>query len=408
MSVTAGPPGLSVNLGKRGAYLNTGLPGTGLYERTRLDSAGAGPRGGDPRREADDPHAQLLELTGDELVGALDLRFAVEEDGTVGTFFPDGQALADARMLRKVRRSDSFRRAAAELRQSYVDELEREMQSILGCAGHAPEPASRAGLEARLEELSLKPEQPRTFPVPPPTLEDSRSELRAAARRAVSFWPPWTRKRRRDNYVDERLEDLHRERLNRWEQDRQLFAHQEGERVALRNRELRRAYEAQRTRLEGLLAGTGEEVAAELEHRLSGFAYPLPFEVEIAVEDGGLLALSVDLPEVEDLPRETARILASGKLSVRDRSDRQLKRDYGEAISALALTLAAHGFASSPAVTEVAVTGYTQRRDPATGREADVTVLDALVDRERFAALNLSAGEPQAMLRSFSPRLFDP
>jgi hypothetical protein len=35
-SVTIGVPGLSVNLGSSGAYLNTGLPGTGLAVRSRL------------------------------------------------------------------------------------------------------------------------------------------------------------------------------------------------------------------------------------------------------------------------------------------------------------------------------------------------------------------------------------
>jgi hypothetical protein len=32
-------PGASINLGKNGAYLNTGIPGTGLYERRRLGTA---------------------------------------------------------------------------------------------------------------------------------------------------------------------------------------------------------------------------------------------------------------------------------------------------------------------------------------------------------------------------------
>lgn len=35
-SATIGPPGASVNIGKRGTYLNTGIPGTGLYARERL------------------------------------------------------------------------------------------------------------------------------------------------------------------------------------------------------------------------------------------------------------------------------------------------------------------------------------------------------------------------------------
>ena len=37
MSATVGMRGLSVNVGKNGAYLNTGIPGTGLYDRVRIN-----------------------------------------------------------------------------------------------------------------------------------------------------------------------------------------------------------------------------------------------------------------------------------------------------------------------------------------------------------------------------------
>jgi len=38
MSATVGIKGLSVNIGQNGTYLNTGMPGTGIYDRTRLDN----------------------------------------------------------------------------------------------------------------------------------------------------------------------------------------------------------------------------------------------------------------------------------------------------------------------------------------------------------------------------------
>ena len=44
VSWTLGPRGASVGIGKRGTYLNSGIPGTGLYARERLGSSGAGSR----------------------------------------------------------------------------------------------------------------------------------------------------------------------------------------------------------------------------------------------------------------------------------------------------------------------------------------------------------------------------
>ena len=37
-----GPRGLSLTMGKRGTYINAGLPGTGLSYRERLDRSGRG------------------------------------------------------------------------------------------------------------------------------------------------------------------------------------------------------------------------------------------------------------------------------------------------------------------------------------------------------------------------------
>lgn len=40
VSTTIGPRGASVNFGKNGTYVNAGIPGTGLYERQRIDKGG--------------------------------------------------------------------------------------------------------------------------------------------------------------------------------------------------------------------------------------------------------------------------------------------------------------------------------------------------------------------------------
>jgi len=42
VSTSVGPRGASVTIGKRGIYANTGLPGTGMSYRTRLDKKATG------------------------------------------------------------------------------------------------------------------------------------------------------------------------------------------------------------------------------------------------------------------------------------------------------------------------------------------------------------------------------
>ena len=39
VSLSAGGRGASVTMGKKGSYLNTGIPGTGIYNRTKLGNS---------------------------------------------------------------------------------------------------------------------------------------------------------------------------------------------------------------------------------------------------------------------------------------------------------------------------------------------------------------------------------
>jgi len=431
VSVTGGIPGLSVNVGKRGAYLNTGIPGTGLYDRKRLDlssggssnrtpgtararsgssegatrpGGGGGSRGGAaPRAGGLSSDASILDYTGDQLVELLDLRFRVTDDGTVGTFLPDGEEILEPRILRKVRRSAAFRAEAEMLRESFVEDLEREMTEILTVHHRTPQPCTAADLEARLAEPPPPEVHTKPYAVPAPAESTIAGELTAEARREVPWWPFWNASRRRREFVEARLQGRLADATARWREDKATHDRSEADRVAEENRRARERYEERVAHLRALRDGDPGAIGAELEALLALVSYPLPLDIDFGVEEDGTVFFDVDLPEIEDLPDETARILASGKLSVKAKSARHRDREYAEVVAALALFVGGHAFAAAPTVGGARVRGYTQRIDPATGREGDLVVVDVTFDRPRFVALRLAAGEAVAMVEGFSP-----
>jgi hypothetical protein len=427
VSITGGIPGLSVNVGKRGTYLNTGIPGTGLYERTRLDAPSSrssghrgrtpGPaRGGSPGTEGSPGStgrggpglagdASILDFTGDQLVEGLSLEFRVTEDGTVGTFLPGGEEVLDPRILRKVRRSAAFRAEAEALRESFVEDREREMAEILEVHHRTPHPRTVAELEDRRAEEPPAAVAPAEYGVDPPVESDIAAEIAAAARREVGWWPFWSLRRRRREFLQARLPARYAAETARWREEKARFDRDEEARAARETRRLREAYEARITHVGALLAGDPQAIGTELESLLAPVSYPLPFDIDFAVDDDGTVVFDVDMPEIEDLPEETARILSTGKLSVRQKSRRQRDAEYAAAIAALTLFVAGHAFAAAPAVSAARVRGVTRRIDPATGREADYAVVDVTFDRPRFAALRPAAGDPVAMVNGFSPEV---
>lgn len=67
ISWSIGPKGASITMGKRGTYVNTSIPGTGLYTRQRIGSAGTASRS----------------PSQDRTTISMQIRVAVKDDGTV-------------------------------------------------------------------------------------------------------------------------------------------------------------------------------------------------------------------------------------------------------------------------------------------------------------------------------------
>ena len=178
------------------------------------------------------------------------------------------------------------------------------------------------------------------------------------------------------------------------------------ERVEAQNRRLREkhaqemeAWEAEHAshdaseaeRRDRFLAGQGghHEAAAELlEGVLSALDWPRETLVSFEFQ-GPEVWLDVDLPEIEDLPGQEARVAKRGlRILVKDKSGVQSRRDYLTHIHAIGFRLAGEVFHLLPWVEVVAASGYSQRPDPATGHDRDDYLFSARIRRTSWEAIN--------------------
>lgn len=121
------------------------------------------------------------------------------------------------------------------------------------------------------------------------------------------------------------------------------------------------------------------------------------------------LALDIDLPEVEDMPKSFWTVRKSGaSLEQKDRSDTQIRKDYARHVHSICMLAASVAFWAVPELSELQISGYTQRPDKATGVIKDDYILSVQITREQWERINFDALElidPMEALAAFDLRL---
>ena len=358
ISVTTGVRGASLTFSRRGVHANLGLPGSGLYYRTRLSTLSIPGVGADRRRELGDDEVQLY----------------LDDDGRLLLLDGAGEPLSEGR-ARRVRRE---RRAVID---AWLDArcaaLNEARQRALGLHLATPDPRR---IPAPMEPASAAPDEP------PAPYQPSAWESLLAANLG------WMRDR-----IDYRRRESERA-LAEWEAARDAR-----EAAGLRAAWARRVLAARAVDIQADPQALTERLAELLE----AIPWPLETGLSLAVRDRSVL-LDVDLPELEDMPPEEAR-RSKRPLGIRlhRRSERAIRQDYMRHVHAVGFRLVGEAFLAAPGAERVVISACTQRVDGATGAISEVYLYSARVDRAGWEAIRfdrLEAVDPVAALGRFELR----
>lgn len=149
-----------------------------------------------------------------------------------------------------------------------------------------------------------------------------------------------------------------------------------------------------------------EDVETRLDSWLEELELPMRFDAEYEYDEAdGSVMLDVDLPEIEDVPEEKVVELASGAIRAKDKTQKEIKEEYRTCVLGLAVYMASHVFALSEGISDVLVSGYTQRRNKKTGEREDCYVCSIAFERSEFENDDCSVEEPEAFCDRFSSRI---
>ncbi|RME56628.1 DUF4236 domain-containing protein [Candidatus Parcubacteria bacterium] len=120
------------------------------------------------------------------------------------------------------------------------------------------------------------------------------------------------------------------------------------------------------------------------------------------VDDGRKVLVDVDLPEIEDMPTKEAKVNRRNlRLTIRERSQKQIRLDYLWHIHAVGFRIIGEIFAHLPSVEMVVLSAYSQRVDKRTGTVKDDYLYSVRVLRDEWREINFSNLKALDVVASF-------
>ena len=399
-SLSVGHRGASLNFSKRGTYSTFGIPGTGLSTRTKI--------GGSKRshKSASSYRSSSARSTASRAVSparqqAIDmLRPHAEPDGTIPlkvdlndngevtyTLEDTGEQITDKTVIRELRKLPEIKNELLnlEVKQRQVwrelqEKSEEASREFIDIYKLAPRVVTARAFSQRLAKLKPGTYERKPFEIPKPTEDDVRSTLETEARENVKGI--FGRKKKEREFVEASLEKRLADEQARWEEKRSDFEAEQDEIECSENERLNDEYEREKASLVAALSDEDEVMSSLVEDWLTDLTIPADVSAQIDCE-GGHMYLDRDLPEIEDRPRTTAKRLKSGQVKVVNKTQKQLKQEYATCVLGMAFFMAANIFDLNANISEVTVSGYTQRRDR-NGDMADEYIYSVRFPREQF------------------------
>jgi hypothetical protein len=395
---TLGPRGASIGISQQGVFSNVGIPGTGLSFRQRIGGPSDSPsqlehaqfRAARLQAKAEKELARLQAIArrADELANC---KLSLKEDGTIKVIAANDSPLSRKEIALMWEQQGPS--VMAWLKEQ-AEKINSETTAIVDIHLETPSPDLHPEYDGAPfdDPKPMEPARPAIPPVPdkrPPEPIGFFDRLLPWRKRAIErrnhenegVFSKAMAQRRLEIEQDERNRS---EALDAWKQELQDY---EARRQAHLEEQSGLSEEWRRR-----LRYDQDFVLEILSRAIDGISWPRETIVSFEIRDEGkLVVLDVDLPEVESMPTNLADPDPTKKgISIRKKPLKQIKSEYVRHIHGVCLLLLGSIFSAAPAAETVIVSGYSQRVDKATGFSNEDYLISVKATREKFADINFS------------------
>lgn len=132
---------------------------------------------------------------------------------------------------------------------------------------------------------------------------------------------------------------------------------------------------------------------------------PVPCEARFTVESSTTIVLEIDVPEPSVVPTNDAKLLASGKVTYKEKNAKRIREQYLRLVTGLAIRHASEVMLNVPTCQCVQLRAFRTALDPSLGRPTRQPVLVAIFDYPTLAPLTMDGIDPVTALKHFKHQL---
>lgn len=376
-SLTMGTKGASVSIGSKGTYLNTGIPGTGLYDRTKI--------GGTSQKTQS---KNYVSQNNNMSIPIEDIKIIYADDGTIQLADASNNLIFDQALIRKIKQTHEYKMELERLNQERMNTYNHEIYKMVHIQNQTISVLNTEQYHKQLMQLQPQQYIIKNYTIPMPTMAEVESDLYKEAKLTIKTKQFWKKSNLEKRYVEETKQIEYNRRLSAWNSNKESFYIHEQQTAATMNNQYLLDYEKKKLNMQKLLACDEETTAHMIEQWLANITFPFEFKVQFE-QHNSRLYLDLDLPEIENMLQKKAQKMANGTVKIKNKTQKEIKADYSECVFGLALFFASHLFNIAIGISEIIISGYTQRRNKK-GDLVDDYIYSVLFTREGFGNFNIN------------------
>ncbi|NQU80369.1 MAG: DUF4236 domain-containing protein [Bacteroidetes bacterium] len=391
LGVSVGPRGAKLSIGPRGVYTSMGIPGTGMSTRQKI----SGPT---------NKSQKIQNSTGIDRSIRVEISIDDETGKETISLFDNEKKINDETLLRKVKKDPSFKLKLEKVRQKVYLDITEKTNVLIEIHKHSENMTNWQKISDEIGVTKPLKYTKKEYDIKVPEKNEVLIDLQAEAKRTIKSL--FGIKKKRQLYVEERIDEHYLKIFNKWNKEKNDFEKNENDREVKENKKFQDEYYNWMKEMNRLLNPDIPFIEERLEDLFSEIQLPVDFSISFEVRNSGKeILLDIDLPEIEDFPSKKVQQLASGKISIKDKTKKELKEDYFTSITGISIYFASIVFSAAPIIENVILSGYTQRVNKATGNIEDEYVYSVKYDKVGFSKLNFLDIDPKLTLQSFENRL---